>query len=587
MFRATTLTRWIKGELWKAASRGHLHFRAALVLLLLLLWLLCFYGLNTLALIDLIDEGLYANAARQMVDSGDWVTPRLGTSVFLDKPPLTFWCQAFFIRFLGATPVAARLPSAIAAILTSLILLCWAKRRASVRVGLLAAVIYALSPLVAVGLARVAMVDSLLTLWLTLSIIGWVEGYNGNRKGYLLMATSMGLAVLTKGLIGFLLPCMAASIWIFIRRDWKALGGVPWLAALAIFMLLVLPWHMAAWRANGHLFFREYIVHQHVQRFLGEDFGHERPFWNYIPVLALSMFPWTAFFPVAWWRSLRAARTEGQTPSSTMAMWDVWAAVVVLFFSFSINKLSSYILPALPALALLSAWRLDSLWRVRKGLTAAESSILCVCGGVTGIVFLTAGALGWKWRNPPSSPSWLAKQLGAVFNWREQSHGVELLWRKLTPLIDLAPYWLTLGALLLLTAAVIVACWRNTSKTFFAAALTSLSIIALTTHLLLPAWSRNEAAPLNALGQRTLPALERGEPLVLYGLHPRRISLYYMLGHSSQIIETFSPDTLQHVFRDAGHGYILTKTETPLPAFPGTFKPEATAGKWTLWRYVR
>jgi 4-amino-4-deoxy-L-arabinose transferase-like glycosyltransferase len=270
-----------------------------------------------------------------------------------------------------------------------------------------------------------------------------------------------------------------------------------------------------------------------------------------------------------------------------MAMWGVWAAVVVLFFSFSNNKLSSYILPALPALALLSAWRLDSMWLERKGLSAAESSILCICGGVTGGVFLIAGVLGWQWRHPPATPSRTAKQLGKIFNWKEQSQGVEMLWRKLTPLIDLAPYWIMLGALLLLSSIIILSFWRNTAKTFVAAVIISLALTVLTAHFLLPAWSRQEAEPVKALAQRTLPALERGEPLALYALHPTRISLRYRLGHTNQVFETSSQEIMQRAMEEAGHGYVLTKKDTPLPFLPGTIQQEATAGQWVLWRYDR
>lgn len=579
--------KWLNAGRWKTALTEVDRAPVVLILISFLLYLICFFGLNTLPLIDLIDEGLYANTARQMIDTGDWLTPRFKQSFFLDKPPLTYWCQALFIRLLGTSPVAARLPSAIAASLTALTLFYWARRKGLIRVAWLAAVMYTLCPLVAVGLARVAMVDSLLTLWFTLAIVGWIEGYNGNRKGYLLMAAAMGLAVMTKGVIGFLLPCMAAAIFILARRDWASLRHVPWVMALAIFMLLVLPWHLAAWWGNGDLFFREYIIHHHVQRFLGQGFGHKRPFWNYIPVLALAMFPWTAFVPLAWWRALRALRSERKSLNSMMAMWGVWAAVIVLFFSFSGNKLSSYILPSLPALALISAWRLDSMWHVRKGLSATESTILGICGGVTGPIFLIAGFLGWQWRNPPASPSWLAKQLGWIFNWKEQSQTVELLWRKLIPLTGLAPYWIALGALFLLTTFIILAYWRNTTKTFVSAFMMSLSIIVLTTHFLLPAWGAHDAVPLRALAQRTVPALERGEPVVLYELHPKRISLHYMLGHSNQVFETFSPEILQDALNNAGTGYVLTGRDTSLPSLPGTFQQEATDGPWVLWRYNR
>lgn len=560
---------------------------APLLVMSFILYFICFFGLNSLPLIDLIDEGLYANAARQMLDSGDWLTPRFGQLVFLDKPPLTYWCQAIFIRLLGKTPLAARLPSAIAAALTALTLFYWSWRRGLMRTGWLAAIIYVLCPLVAVGLGRVAIVDSLLTLWLTLAITGWIEGYSGNRRGYLLMAAGMGLAVMTKGVIGFLLPCLAAAIFLTIRRDRAALREVPWAAALAIFMGLALPWHVAAWWAHGDYFFREYIIHQHVQRFLGQDFGHERPFWNYIPVLALAMFPWTAFVPLVWWRALRSVRSAKNSMVSVMAMWAVWAAVIVLFFSLSANKLSSYVLPALPALALLSAWRLDSLWETRKALSVMESSMLGACGAIAGAVLLIAGILGWRWRNPPASPSWLAKKLGWIFNWKEGTQTAELLWLKLTPLTGLAPYWITLGMLFLLTTLIVLAFWRNTFKTFISAFIMSLAIIVLAAHFLLPSWSEYDAVPLKALAERTRPALERGERVILYALHPKRISLHYMLGHRNQVIETFSPEILQGVMLEDGAGYVLTGKDRPLPSLPGSFQKEAAAGPWVLWRYNR
>src|SRR2546428_7083841 len=171
MSNASYRRHWIDVERWKAALPLTFRPPIQLVVMIFILWLVCFYHLGTSDLIDRVDEGLYATAARQMIDSGDWVTPHVGPDIFFYKPPLTYWCQAFFIRFLGPTPLAARLPSAIAAFLTALALYYWAKRKGAMRVGWLAATSYVLCPLLA-GLARVAMLDSLLTLWLTLTVIG-------------------------------------------------------------------------------------------------------------------------------------------------------------------------------------------------------------------------------------------------------------------------------------------------------------------------------------------------------------------------------------------------------------------------------
>jgi 4-amino-4-deoxy-L-arabinose transferase-like glycosyltransferase len=576
---------WINAERLNTALRNILRSPIQLIVMSLILAFVCFYNLGTVDLIDRVDEGLYATAARQMVDSGDWVTPRVGSEIFFHKPPLIYWAQAFFIRFLGATPLAARLPSAIAAFLTALSLYYWAKSKASMRVGWLAATFYAVCPLVALGLARLAMPDSLLTLWLTLAVIGWIEGYGGSRKGYFLMAAAMGLATLTKGLIGFLLPSMAFSIWLLIRRDREALYEVPWVTVLSIFMLLVLPWHVAAWWDNGNFFLREYILRQHVIRFLGQDFGHDQPFWYYLQALAFAMIPWTVFVPIAWWQGLRAWRSERQSLSCGMAMWALWAGIVVLFFSVSRSKLPNYILPALPALLLLVAWRLNSIWQAKRGLSFLESSILLVSCILPGIFFLIVGLFGWQWRSQPSHPSWFARRLGRLLNWKEQSQGVDLLWSKLTPITDLAPYWITVGAVLLLGSVVFLIYWRNTSKTVVSGICLSVAHIIVAVHFLMPAWTTSDTTPLNQLGQRALPGLQRGEPLVMYALHPRRAGLRYTLSHNRKIIETFSPDRLQSVLNDAGVGYILSAKDTALPPLSGTLQQEAVAGKWALWRY--
>ena len=570
-----------------ALSTPRLPFRVHTFLMAVVLCFVCFYGLNSVALIDLADEGIYASVARQMIDSGDWVTPRYGPTIFFYKPPLSYWCQALFIYLLGPTPLAARLPSALAAFLTALSLYYWAKRKGLLHAGWLAATLYALCPLVAYGLARVAMMDSLLTFCFTLAIIGWIEGYGGNRRGYMLMAAGMALATMTKGLIGFLLPGAAFVIWLLVRRDAEALRGVPWAAFVSIFLALVLPWHIAAWRAHGNWFLSEYIVRQHFARFLGQDFGHQSPFWYYLPVLLLSTFPWCALMLVAWWRGVRAWRSEKSSLDCVMAMWALWALVVFLFFSLSGSKLPNYILPALPALALLVAWRLESVWQDKRGLSIFEVTGLSAPGLLLGTLLFIVGVSAYGWRSQPQTPTWLAKSLGRLLNWKEQSQTVAMLWQKLDVVTSLASYWTTLGALLFCGSLVILICWRNARRAVYASMALSLALIILAAHIGLPAWSNATTAPLNELGQRTIPALERGEPLLLYALHPKRPSLRYLLGHSPQVVETFSPEALQSVLQNAGRGYVITAHDNTLPILPGDLRREALAGQWALWRYER
>jgi len=559
-----------------------------LALTFLLIALVCLFHLNRLPLIDLVDEGLYASAARHMVESGDWITPRVASTAFLEKPPLMFWTQAVFIRIFGATPMAARLPSALAALLTSVALYGWARRRGVADVGWLAAAVYALCPLVAIGLARIAMLDSLLALWLTLATIGWIEGYAGERRAYLLVAVAMGLAVMTKGLIGFALPSLAFFVWLTVRRDWRALRHIPWLTVTAIFLLIVLPWHLAAWKVNGNFFLRENILHHQLQRFLGQDFGHNRPFWYYVPVLIEGMFPWSAFVPLACWHVFRrAGRGDNRSMDCALAMWAVWAAVIFIFFSLSVSKLPNYLLPAFPALAVVCSARLEAIAKSGWRLSRLEPAIIGSCGGLFGALALTIGVLGWQWRSSSGAPSATAKALGRFVNWKEQTDSVDVLWQKLAPLTESAPLWIALGVLLLMVSILVAASWRDVRRVVVCAVLTNLSLVIVIVHLLAPAWARREIVPVNNLAQLTAPGLAGREMLILYRLHPNRVSVRYLLGHEDQIVETASPEFLERSMTNSGRGYILTTSDVRLPFSEGVLHPVTTDEYWRLWRYER
>jgi 4-amino-4-deoxy-L-arabinose transferase-like glycosyltransferase len=527
----------------------------------------CFYGLGAAGLFDL-DEGLYATVARQMVVSGDWLVPRVGSVVFFDKPPLTYWLQALSLRFLGATPVAVRLPSAIAVALTALALCAWAHRRGLARAGWLAAIIYPLCPL-SVGLARQAVMDSLLALWLTAAVIGWIEGYQGDRRGYLLMAVAAGLATLAKGLIGLALPGAAFVVWLLVRRDWQELRRVPWAVAAALYLGIVLPWHLAVWHVSGRLFVQEYVVHHHIQRFLGKDFGHQGPVWTYLPLLLVGLFPWSAFAWQGWWQSLRQIRSERRELDGAWSMWAVWALVVVGFFSLSKSKLPGYVQPAVPALALLAAMRLDQVWRVSRGLTAVEKGITGIAAVLFAGLFLAAGSLGFWWRAHPGGTLW----------------GTVVPADVSVPLLRLAPVAVAIGILLLVGSAGILAAWRSPPQVAGMAIAVSLAFAALIVRFGLPIWSAYEIQPLHDLALRTLPDLREGKPLVVYGFVHRRPSLLFLLGHPEQIYETSLSAVLQQTVRNARSGSILTERKTPLPPLEATLRQQSVAGRWVLRRW--
>ena len=551
--------------------------RLPLISLLAVLWLSCFSGLSKSALLDLVDEGFYASISRQMLETGDWITPRVGVEVFLGKPPLLYWAQALFIRLLGPTVLAARLPSALAVAITSLILCFWLRRRGHERAGWLAAIFYALCPL-AIGMSHIAMTDALLTLWLTVAIIGAIEGYSGKRAGYLLMALGAGLATLTKGPIGFLLPGATFGLWLIWKRDLKELRQPIWLLAALLFAAIVLPWHLAAWRANGDFFLREYFWQHHVQRLIGRAFGNERPFWFYVPVLICASFPFIAFVPRAWWKEITKA-WDRKDESNYTAMWALWAALVLLFFSLSASKVSNYILPALPALAVLVGLHVAELLKERRGLGRMEGFTIGLFGMLIGLVLVSCGVLGLQWRDAPSPVPYSARLLSGTIGWQSGPMNDAQVWYRLSPFTVLAPHTLTFG-LLLLTATVLILLWRRNMVRVVSTATALCLCLAVTfAHFAMPAWSRFDLEPLWELAEAAGPSVQAGEPLILYGFHPRRASVRYLLGHADLITETTDAPALQQVTGEYPRGHILAIAGSPLPAFAGSARVERTAGR--------
>ncbi len=527
----------------------------------------CFFGLGAAGLFDL-DEGLYATASRQMVESGDWIVPRVGAGVFFDKPPLTYWLQALSMKWLGFTPVAARLPSALAAAVTAWLLWRWAKSRGLERIGWLALIIYPLCPLT-MGLARQAIMDSLLTLWFTLTVIGWIEGYTRDRRWYLLMSAGAALATLTKGLIGLLLPGAALLLWLSLRRDWTELKRIPWLPAIGLFLLIVLPWHFAVWRAAGDAFVQEYIIRHHVRRFLGQEFGHVAPFWFYVPLLLVGLYPWSAFAPIVGWQALNGWKCDRDKLCCAWAMWAFWATVVVVFFSLSKSKLPGYVLPAVPALCLLVAVRLQSLWTVQNGLRPGEAALMGVTGLLMGAVFALVGALGWQWRQS-DSPTLMGKAVPADVA---------------QALAHMAPFALMLSGLFVLSVLVMFVRWSSTPRVAGAAILFGLLFAFLVGHDGLPRWNSYDIAPLHRLGQSLIPALERGERVLIYAFKPSRPSLRFVMGHPAQIDQPGTPEELRRALQSPERAYILAEKRNPPPAdLPCQLVKEREGGRWVLYR---
>ncbi len=326
--------------------------------LLLLSATLFFFRLGTPGLFD-ADEPAYAQAAREMLATGDWITPHFNGRPRFDKPILFYWLITLSYRVFGVTEFAVRFWSALAAVLLVLGIAWAGQRRFGPPAGLWAGLAFATSLLTAV-LARAAVTDMLLTIFVTVAILAAVEAQAdlSVRGRWWARASwiAMGLAVLVKGPIGLFIPGIAVGGMLLILRELR--NGlrrlVPWEGPLLL-AAITLPWYGLVWWANGWAFVEGFVIKHHLIRYTGVVSSHAGPIWFYIPVALIGFFPWSGLLPQALWLVGSLARTrEARNPTCRLLITCAcWTLGVFLFFSLAGTKLPSYLFPAFPGMALL------------------------------------------------------------------------------------------------------------------------------------------------------------------------------------------------------------------------------------------
>lgn len=303
-------------------------------------------GLGSVGLLG-PDEPRHAEVAREMLETGEWVTPHLMGYPWLDKPPLYHWAAALSMKLLGPTETAARLPSAAAALATCFFIAGAGARLFGPRAGLSAGLVLASSLGMAVY-GRAAIVDSVFTLTLTLGL-GSYALYATHRRSTLRLALSfgfLGAAVLAKGPVGLMVP-------LIIIGAFHVLHGRSWLpkpapAAVAAISLLVVaaPWYIAVLRDQGWEFVEVFFFHHNLDRFFTTVHRHPGPFYYYLPILIAALFPWSVLLPI----SLTRACIRGDPRRHFLALW---VGIPLVFFSLAGSKLPGYLIPVLPPCALL------------------------------------------------------------------------------------------------------------------------------------------------------------------------------------------------------------------------------------------
>ena len=344
-------------------SRDAALSRSSVIALVVVFALMWFANLDYRRLIH-PDEGRYAEIPREMVASGDWLTPRLDGIKYFEKPALQYWLTAASYEAFGIRQWTARLWPALAGFAGVLFIGYVGFRLNGPRLGLYSAAAlggclwYVLN-------AHILTLDAGLTFWMSVGFGALLLAQRGaaterERHAWMLFAWSaLALAVLSKGLIGVVLPGASLVVYSLLTRDWAVWRRLHLVAGLLLFALIAAPWFIAVSLRNPE-FFHFFFIHEHFERFLTNEHHREGAWWYFIPILAVGILPWLTVLvctaPRLW---------SGAVADSNGFSWQryalVWTVFIFVFFSVSSSKLPSYILPIFPALALVIGGRLAAL----------------------------------------------------------------------------------------------------------------------------------------------------------------------------------------------------------------------------------
>jgi len=300
------------------------------------------------------DEGRYAEISREMVASGDWLTPRLDGLKYFEKPPLQYWATAAAFEAFGQNGWTARLWTGLTGFLGVLFTAFAAARLFGAAAGRAAGLILG-SCLMWVFMGHASSLDMGVSFFLSFAVSAFAlaqrdEAPPGSRRRWMLLGwAACALAMLSKGLIGIVLPAGAVAFYVLWQRDWRLLARLELARGLALFLAITAPWFIMVSLAN-HEFARFFFIHEHFDRFLSKDHGRFQPWWYFLPLLALGLVPWTLALPGALASAARRRPLLSFNPQRFLLAWSV---LVFVFFSVSDSKLFGYILPIFPALAML------------------------------------------------------------------------------------------------------------------------------------------------------------------------------------------------------------------------------------------
>ncbi len=360
-----------------------------LALLLGVCYFFFFFGLGAFGLTG-ADEPRYAQIAREMLSRHDWIVPTLNGAPWLEKPALLYWKMMNSYAIFGVSDWAARIPAAFHA--TAVVFGIFFFMRRFRFASELDAAMIAASSAGMIGFGRGASTDMLVSAPFALAMMCWWTWRQTNKKLWLLIFYGLlGVGALAKGPVAPALAVLVVGAYAVLRRDGKIFVRSLSLIGFLLFFAIVLPWYLAV-QHQVPQFFRVFFIEHNFERFGTNLYQHSQPFWYYIPVFLLATVPWTLFaVPAlidagrnAWKRWRIDSRSTNPEPTTVDSNADdglpsflfIWIIVPIVFFSISRAKLPGYILPSIPAAALLTADYVHRLKAIPRLLTSFHA-LLC------------------------------------------------------------------------------------------------------------------------------------------------------------------------------------------------------------------
>ncbi len=305
------------------------------------------------------DEGRYAEIPREMLAAGDYVTPKLNGVNYFEKPPLLYWAVAGCLAVFGHNEWAVRVMPALSGLFGVLLTYAAMRRWLGRPAGLASAVVLG-TCLLMFALSRLLILDMAVAMLMSATLFCFILGVRsapGAQRRWLFygLYASAALATLTKGLIGFLVTGAVMFLWLLIFNQWKRLRPLHLPSGIALFLAIALPWHLLAAQRNP-TWAEFYLVHEHWTRFTTTIHGRHEPWWYFIPIVVLGIFPWMGFLPGALKETLAGGWAKRKENADAWFL-VTWVVFIFLFFSKSQSKLIPYILPIFPPIAaLIGPW---------------------------------------------------------------------------------------------------------------------------------------------------------------------------------------------------------------------------------------